>query len=56
MDSREVNVIRLVSNVEVKLVAYPNKVFMMDIIVIACPAKWGMLLSIKWKTTIGRII
>jgi len=53
MDSTEVNVIRVVNGVEVKLVAYLGKCFLMDIIIVDCPTKWGMLLSRKWETSIG---
>lgn len=52
MDSREVNVKDVVNNVEVQLSINPVKSFLMDIIIVDCLPKWGML-SKTWETSIG---
>jgi hypothetical protein len=54
MDSREVETHGIILNLQVKLAAYPNITFPMDILVIDVPDAWGMLLSRKWAATVGR--
>jgi hypothetical protein len=53
MDSREVETHGIILNLQVKLAAYPNITFPMDILVIDVPDAWGMLLSRKWVATLG---
>lgn len=53
MDSREVQVLGIIQNLEVRLQAYPDRIFIMDVVVVDCPAKWGMLLSRKWAADVG---
>jgi hypothetical protein len=53
MDSREIEVHGIIVNLQVKLAAYPNITFPMDILVIDVPDAWGMLLSRKWVATMG---
>ena len=53
MDSREVETHGIILNLQVKLAAYPNITFPMDILIIDVPDAWGMLLSRKWVATMG---
>ena len=53
MDSREVEVIGIILGLQLKLAAYPQITFQMDILVIDVPDAWGMLLSRKWGATLG---
>jgi hypothetical protein len=48
MDSREVQVCEVIKNLEVHLQECPEQVLIMDVVVIDCLVKWGMLLSRKW--------
>jgi hypothetical protein len=56
MDSREVQVCRVIKGFELCLQEYPNRVLTMDVVMIGCPTKWGMLLSKKWATDTGGCI
>ena len=53
MDSREVDVVGIILNHQVRLAKYPDSHIAMDILVIDVLDKWGMLLSIKWAATLG---
>ncbi|KAH9295238.1 hypothetical protein KI387_038826 [Taxus chinensis] len=53
MDSREVPVVGCVKGLVVQLAAYPGKNLKLDVVVVDCPAKWGMLLSRKWVASVG---
>ena len=53
MDSREVEVHGIILGLQLKLAAYPEITFQMDILVIDVPDAWGMLLSRKWGATLG---
>ncbi|KAH9331770.1 hypothetical protein KI387_003878, partial [Taxus chinensis] len=53
MDSREVLVVGCVKGLVVKLAAYPGKNLKLDVVIVDYPAKWGMLLSRKWVTSVG---
>ena len=53
MDSREVDVVGIILNHQVRLAKYPDIHIAMDILVIDVPDKWGMLLSRKWAATLG---
>jgi hypothetical protein len=53
MDSREVQVCGVIKDLEVRLQEYPERILTMDVVVIDCPAKWGMLLSRKWVVMQG---
>ena len=53
MDSREVEVIGIIFGLKLKLTAYPQITFQMDILVIDVPDAWGMLLSRKWGAALG---
>ena len=53
MDSREVDVVGIILNHQVRLAKYPNIHIAIDILVIDVLDKWGMLLSKKWATTLG---
>ncbi|KAH9289265.1 hypothetical protein KI387_033382, partial [Taxus chinensis] len=35
------------------LAAYPGKNFKLDVVIVDCPTKWGMLLSRKWAASVG---
>ena len=51
--TREVEVIGIILGLQLKLVAYPQITFQMDILVIDVSDAWGMLLSRKWGVTLG---
>ena len=53
MDFREVDVVGITLNQQVRLAKYPYIHIAMDIIMIDVPDKWGMLLSRKWVATLG---
>ena len=53
MDAREVDVVRIILSLQVKLAKYPDINMTMDIVVIDVPDNWGMLLSRKWAATLG---
>ena len=53
MDSREVDVVGIILNHQVRLAKYPAIHIAIDILVIDGPDKWGMLLSRKWAATLG---
>ena len=53
MDAREVEVVGIILNLQVKLAKYPDIDMSMDVVVIDVPDNWGMLLSIKWAATLG---
>ena len=53
MNSREVDVVGIILNMQVKLEAYPDINLTMDVLVIDVPDTWGMLLSKKWAATLG---
>jgi len=53
MDSREAETHSIILNLQVRLAAYPNITFPMNILVIDVPDGWGMLLSRKWAATLG---
>lgn len=56
MDSREVPVLGCVKGLVVQLVAYSGKNLKLDVAIVDCPAKWGMLLSRKWAGNVGGTI
>jgi hypothetical protein len=43
----------LIENLEVRLVIYPEIIFIMDIVVVDIPNIWGMILSRKWVVILG---
>ena len=53
MDSREIDVVGIILNFPVKLVAYPDIGVTMNIVVIDVPDRWGILLSKKWAASLG---
>ena len=53
MDAREVEVVRIILNLQVKLAKYPDIDMSMDVVVIDVPDNWVMLLSRKWDATLG---
>jgi len=53
MDSRKVEVLGVVKDLQVSLVDYQYKIITMDIVVIDAPDVWGMLLSKKIVTDLG---
>ncbi|KAH9294171.1 hypothetical protein KI387_040623, partial [Taxus chinensis] len=53
MDSREVPVVGCVKGLIVQLAAYLGKNLKLDVVIVDCPAKWGMLLSRKWAANVG---
>ena len=53
MDSREVDVVGIILNQQVRLAKYPDIHTAMGILVIDVLDKWGMLLSRKWAATLG---
>ena len=53
MDSREVDVVGIILNQQMRLAKYPDIHIAMDILVIDVLDKWGMLLSRKWAATLG---
>ena len=53
MDAREVEVVGIILNLQVKLAKYPDIDMSMDVVVIDVPDNWGMLLSRKWAATLG---
>ena len=53
MDAREVEVVGIILNLQVKLAKYPDIDMTMDVVVIDVPDNWGMLLSRKWAATLG---
>ena len=56
MDAREVEVVGIILNLQVKLAKYPDIDMSMDVVVIDVPDNWGMLLSRKWAATLGGYI
>ena len=56
MDAREVAVVGLILNLQVKLAKYPDIDMLMDVVVIDVPDNLGMLLSREWATTLGGYI
>ncbi|KAH9315166.1 hypothetical protein KI387_023793 [Taxus chinensis] len=53
MDSREVPVVGCVKGLVVQLASYPGRNLKLDVVIVDCPAKWGMLLSRKWAASVG---
>ncbi|KAH9308430.1 hypothetical protein KI387_036341, partial [Taxus chinensis] len=53
MDSREVPVIGYIKGMVVQLAAYLGKCLTMNVVIVDCLAKWGMLLSRKWAASVG---
>ncbi|KAH9291178.1 hypothetical protein KI387_043631, partial [Taxus chinensis] len=53
MDSREVPVVGCVKDLVVQLASYPGENLKLDVVIVDCPAKWGMLLSRKWAASVG---
>ncbi|KAH9303302.1 hypothetical protein KI387_014885 [Taxus chinensis] len=53
MDSREVLVVRCVKGLVVQLTAYLGRNLKLDVVIVNFLAKWGMLLSRKWATSVG---
>ena len=53
MDVREVEVVGIILNLQVKLAKYPDIDMSIDVVVIDVPDNWGMSLSKKWATTLG---
>ncbi|KAH9304506.1 hypothetical protein KI387_008910, partial [Taxus chinensis] len=45
--------LEVMNELNIKLVAYPGKNLKLDVVIVDCPAKWGMLLSRKWATSVG---
>ena len=56
MDAREVEVVGIILNLQVKLAKYLDIDMSMDVVVIYVPDNWGMLLSRKWAATLGGYI
>ena len=56
MDAREVEVVGIILNLQVKLAKYPGIDMSMDVVVIDVSDNWGMFLSRKWATTLGGYI
>ena len=56
MDAREVEVVGIILNLQVKLVKYLDIDMSMDVVVIDVPDNWGMLLPRKWAATFGGYI
>ena len=53
MDAREVEVVGIILNLQVKLAKYPNIDMSMDVVVIDVSDNWGMFLSRKWDATLS---
>jgi len=53
MDSRKVEVLGMVKDLQVSLADYPYKIITMDIAVIDAPDVWGMLLFRKFATDLS---
>jgi hypothetical protein len=53
MDSREIETHEIIIDLPVKLAFHPNFAFKMDVLFIAIPDAWGMLLSRKWGAHMG---
>jgi len=56
MDSRKVEVLGVVKDLQVALADYPYTIITMDTIVIDAPYVWGMLLSRKFVANLGGYI
>ena len=56
MDVREVEVVGIILNLQVKLAKYLDIYMSMDVVVIDVPDNWGMFLSRKWAATLGGYI
>jgi hypothetical protein len=56
MDSREVETLRIIIDLPVKLDFHPNFSFEMDVLLIDVPDSWGMLISRKWGAHMGGCI
>ena len=56
MDAREVDVVGIILNLQVKLAKYPDINMTMDVVVINVLNNWGMFLSRKWVATLGGYI
>ncbi|KAH9322070.1 hypothetical protein KI387_016709, partial [Taxus chinensis] len=52
----EVPIVGCVKGLVVQLVAYPGKNLKLDVVIVDCPTKWGMLLSRKWAASVGGIV
>lgn len=50
---REVLVIRYVKGLVVQLTACPGKYLTLNVVIVDCPTKWGMLLSRQWVACVG---
>lgn len=53
MDSRLVDIFRLIKNLLVRLFVYPVETFTMDMVVANVFEAWGMLLFKKWGAMMG---
>ena len=53
MDQRDVTIIGTINSMPYRLLAYPNKVMTMSVLVVDIPARYGMLLSRKWSASMG---
>jgi hypothetical protein len=52
IDSKAIGVYGLIEDLEVHLGIYPERVIVMDVVVIDVPDTWGILLSRKWDATL----
>ncbi|KAH9312300.1 hypothetical protein KI387_027335, partial [Taxus chinensis] len=50
MDLREVLVVGCVKGLVVQLATYPGTNLILNVAIVDCPTKWGMLISRKWAT------
>ncbi|KAH9289420.1 hypothetical protein KI387_033537, partial [Taxus chinensis] len=53
MDLREIPVVGCVKGLIMKLVAYPGNNLKLDVVIVDYSAKWGILLSKNWATSVG---
>ena len=53
MDARQVDVVGIILNLQVKLAKYPDINMTMDVILIDVSNNWGMILSRKWAATLS---
>jgi hypothetical protein len=56
MDSKTIEVHRLIKGLQVHLAVFPDIMFEMDIVVIDIPDVWGMLLNRKAAADLGGIL
>ncbi|KAH9315790.1 hypothetical protein KI387_024417, partial [Taxus chinensis] len=53
MEFKEVSVVGCVKGLVVQITSYLGNNLKIDVVILDCPTKWGMMLSRKWAASVG---